>query len=143
MRGDCCLHNRTMPSNITDHLAEALTTALERAGLPSPQSLAWEIPRDQRHGDYATNVAMSLARQARRPPRAVADAIVASFPKTPAVERVEVAGPGFLNVFLRPEWCAQALRDILAAGDAYGQSEERRGTRIVLEFVSANPTGPR
>ena len=131
-----------MPLNITDHLAETLTTALERAGLPSPPSLAWEIPRDERHGDYATNVAMALARQARRPPRAVAEAIITHFPESPAVARLEIAGPGFLNVFLRSEWCAEALRDILAAGDAYGRGETLSGTRFVLEFVSANPTGP-
>src|SRR5262249_10942482 len=85
---------------------------------------------------------MSLARQARRPPRAVAELIVAHFPETAAVERLEIAGPGFLNVFLRPSWCAEALREILVAGDAYGRGDARRGTRVVLEFVSANPTGP-
>ena len=142
MGGDCCLQHPTMQLNITDHLADALKEALNRAGLPVPESVFWEVPREESHGDYATNVAMTLARQARRAPRAVAEAIVAHFPETPAVERLEVAGPGFLNVFLRPRWCAEALRHILAAGAGYGTSEAGKGKRYRLEFVSANPTGP-
>jgi arginyl-tRNA synthetase len=142
MRGDCRLHRPTMQPNITDHLAEALKEALDRAGLPVPQSVSWEVPREERHGDYATNVAMTLARPARRAPRAVAEAIVAHFPETPAVDRLEVAGPGFLNVFLRPRWCAEALRATLAVGDAYGRSDAGLAKRFLLEFVSANPTGP-
>src|SRR5213593_3159070 len=140
MGGDCCLQRPTMQLNITDHLADALKEALNRAGLPVPESVFWEVPREESHGDYATNVAMTLARQARRPPRAVAEAIVAHFPETPAVDRLEVAGPGFLNAFLRPRWCAEALRHILAAGAGYGTSEAGKGKRYRLEFVSANPT---
>src|SRR6266540_2027232 len=142
MRGDGRLHHPMMQLNITDRLAEALKEALDRAGLPIPESVFWEVPREERHGDYATSVPMALARQARRAPRAVAEAIVAHFPKTPAVDRLEVAGPGFLNVFLTPRWCAEALRHILAAGAGYGTSEAGKGTRYRLEFVSANPTGP-
>src|SRR6266849_576314 len=142
MGGDCRLQHPTMQLNITDHLADALKEALNRAGLPVPESVFWEVPREGSHGDYATNVAMTLARQARRAPRAVAEAIVAHFPETPAVERLEVAGPGFLNVFLTPRWCAEALRHILTAGAGYGTSEAGKGKRYRLEFVSANPTGP-
>jgi arginyl-tRNA synthetase len=131
-----------MQLNITDHLTEALREALTRASLPVPDSVSWEVPREEHHGDYATNVAMTLGRQARRPPRAVAEAIIAHFPETPAVERLEIAGPGFLNVFLRPDWCAEALREILAAGSGYGTSQAAKGKRYRLEFVSANPTGP-
>jgi arginyl-tRNA synthetase len=85
---------------------------------------------------------MVLARAARRPARQVAEAIVAHFPRTPAVERLEIAGPGFLNVFLAPRWCAGALRDILLEGDRYGSAEHGPRRRFRLEFVSANPTGP-
>src|SRR5437867_3062793 len=131
-----------MQLSITDHLADALKEALNRAGLPVPESVFWEVPREESHGDYATNVAMTLAQQARSAPRAVAEAIVAHFPETPAVDRLEVAGPGFLNAFLRPRWCAEALRHILAAGAGYGTSEAGKGKRYRLEFVSANPTGP-
>ena len=102
----------------------------------------WEVPRQSEHGDYATNAAMVLARPARRPPRQIAELIAGHFPKLAEVERVEVAGPGFLNVFLSADWCAEALRDILAAGGEYGNSQGQCGQRLRLEFVSANPTGP-
>src|SRR5437867_610026 len=131
-----------MQLSITDHLADALKEALNRAGLPVPESVFWEVPREESHGDYATNVAMTLAQQARSAPRAVAETIVAHFPETPAVDRLEIAGPGFLNVFLSPRWCAEALTHILTAGTGYGTSEAEKGTRYRLEFVSANPTGP-
>jgi len=128
--------------NITDHLADALRHALDAAGLPAPTEVQWEVPREARHGDYATNVAMALAREARRPPRKIAEAIVANFPRTPAVDRLEIAGPGFLNVFLAPRWCADGLHGLLVAGPAYGRSDAGKGARVLLEFVSANPTGP-
>jgi arginyl-tRNA synthetase len=131
-----------MHDTITQHLANALKEALTGAGLPAPDDVAWEVPRDEAHGDYATNVAMALARPAKKAPRQIAEAIVAHFPKSGLVERLEIAGPGFLNVFLAPDWCAEALKDVLAAGDAYGTSDAGRGRRFLLEFVSANPTGP-
>jgi arginyl-tRNA synthetase len=131
-----------MRLDITNHLTEALNEALARAGLPPSPSVAWEVPREASHGDYASNVAMALARTARQPPRKVAEALVSHFPTTAAVDRLEVAGPGFLNVFLSPRWCAEALGAILADGAAYGESDAGRGQRVLLEFVSANPTGP-
>ncbi|MBI2199040.1 MAG: arginine--tRNA ligase [Candidatus Rokubacteria bacterium] len=131
-----------MALNVTELLAGAVKTALHAAALPAPEAVAWEIPREAGHGDYATNVAMTLARPARRPPRQVAEAIVKHLPALPAIERVEIAGPGFLNVFLAPQWCAEALREILLAGEGYGQSDLGRGRRYRIEFVSANPTGP-
>src|SRR2546428_12600069 len=85
---------------------------------------------------------MALARGAGRPPRQIAELIVKHFPSLREVERVDVAGPGFLNVFLSPAWCTGALGEILEAGDAYGRGESERGRRVRLEFVSANPSGP-
>ncbi|HXJ81301.1 MAG TPA: arginine--tRNA ligase [Candidatus Methylomirabilis sp.] len=131
-----------MPQTITEHLTDALKRALDGARLPVPEVLLWEPPRDERHGDYATNVAMTLAREARQAPRRVAEAVVQHFPETPAVDRLEIAGPGFLNVFLSPRWCAGALRDVLGAGERYGVSDAGSGRSYLLEFVSANPTGP-
>jgi arginyl-tRNA synthetase len=127
---------------LTDRLTEAVRSALAKAGLPEPEECAWEIPRQAEHGDYATNVAMVLARVAKRAPRQIADLVVKHFPSTAEVARIEVAGPGFLNVFLAPAWCAGALEEILAAGSTYGRGESQAGRRIRLEFVSANPTGP-
>ena len=123
-------------------MTEGVREALAAAGLPEAQSCQWEVPRQPEHGDYATNTAMALARAARRPPRQIAESIVRHFPRLPEVDRIEIAGPGFLNVFISPEWYAEALREILAAGAGYGQGRELAGRRLRLEFVSANPTGP-
>jgi arginyl-tRNA synthetase len=142
MRGDCRLDNPTMRLDITDLLSEGLKDALSAAGLPVPAEVPWEVPREERHGDYATNVAMTLARAARQPPRKVAEAVVEHFPHLDAVARIEVAGPGFLNVVLSPSWCAGALAAVLQAGDGYGGGGATKVERFLLEFVSANPTGP-
>ena len=127
---------------VTERLTTAVQTALSAAGLPQPDDCAWEVPRQAEHGDYATNVAMVLAKPARRAPRQIADAIVQHFPRLDEVARVEVAGPGFLNVFLAPAWTAATLREILEAGPRYGHGATYGGQRVRLEFVSANPTGP-
>jgi arginyl-tRNA synthetase len=127
---------------VTERLTEAMRRALATAGLPEPEDVLWEVPRQPEHGDYSSNVAMVLAKPARRPPRQIADAVVNHFPRLPEVARLEVAGPGFLNVFLSPAWTAESLREILDAGARYGHGTREAGARIRLEFVSANPTGP-
>jgi len=129
-------------TSLTERLTEGVQTALAAAGLPSIAECVWEVPRQSEHGDYATNAAMVLARAAKRAPRQIAEAIVKHFPPRPEVARLEVAGPGFLNVFLAPAWCAGALHSILGEGAAYGRGDDQAGQRIRLEFVSANPTGP-
>jgi len=131
-----------MGVNVTDRLSEALRAALSGAGLDAPGDLLWEVPREEAHGDYATNVAMQLAKSSRRQPRQVAETIRQHFPRIAEVEKIEVAGPGFLNIFLAPAWCAGALGEILATGDAYGKNQAGGGRRVQIEFVSANPTGP-
>ena len=131
-----------MGLNVTDQLSEGLHAALKAAGLPLPEELLWEVPREALHGDYATNAAMQLARSVGRSPRQVAELIAKHWPGLPAVERVEVAGPGFVNVFLSPSWCVEAAREILAAGPEYGRSARGYGEKVRIEFVSANPTGP-
>src|SRR5205085_6662715 len=133
---------RFSPMALTDRLTEGVRTALARAGLPPVDDCVWEVPRQTGHGDYATNAAMQLARAAKKSPRQIAEAIVGHFPAMPEVERLEIAGPGFLNVFLSPAWCADTLRDVLAAGARYGHGTAAAGGRVRLEFVSANPTGP-
>jgi arginyl-tRNA synthetase len=131
-----------MPNSITDLLTRLLREALNKAGLPAPDDIAWEVPREESHGDYATNSALALARPAKKAPRQIAEMIRTNLPHSPMVGKVEVAGPGFLNVFLAPDWCADALKGILAVGPAYGTSRTGQGQRMLLEFVSANPTGP-
>jgi arginyl-tRNA synthetase len=133
-----------MAGDVTTVLSGALLDALGRAGLPpvSPSEVAWEVPRDPTHGDYATNVAMLLAKSHRRPPRQVAETILAHLPGVREIERAEVAGPGFLNVFLAPAYCHAELAGLLAEGERFGTRAEGQGQRAMVEFVSANPTGP-
>ena len=127
---------------LIERLTGGVTSALAAAGLPAGVECAWEVPRHPEHGDYATNAAMALARVAKRSPRQIADAVVKHFPALPEVDRLEIAGPGFINVFLAPAWVAAALGDVLVAGPRYGQGVDTTGLRVRLEFVSANPTGP-
>src|SRR5688572_6857724 len=127
---------------VTDRLTDAVRRALTAAGLPEPKDYVWEVPRQPEHGDYSCNAAMVLAKPARKPPRQIADAIVEHFPEVDGVARVEVAGPGFINVFLSPAWTAGALKEILEEGPRYGHGRRLADQRVRLEFVSANPTGP-
>jgi len=104
--------------------------------------VALEVPREAAHGDMATNAAMLLAKDARRSSRALADAIATKLRADELFERVEVAGPGFINLTLKPAAWVAALRAVLAAGRHYGRSSIGRGMRVNVEYVSANPTGP-
>ena len=101
-----------------------------------------ERPSDVEHGDFATNAALKLAGARRRPPRELAAELADLAETLPAVERAEVAGPGFVNLFLADDWFASALGEILAAGDAYAGGSAAVTQRIQVEMVSANPTGP-
>jgi len=107
-----------------------------------PAQLPIERTRDTTHGDFASNIAMLLAKPARRSPRELAERIVAALPADPRIARVEVAGPGFINFHLAPDAYREVVRDVLEAGASYGRSHSGEGTRIIVEFVSANPTGP-
>jgi arginyl-tRNA synthetase len=109
---------------------------------PELGAVAVERTRDPKHGDFATNIALRLAKPARRNPRELAQAIVAALPANSLVARTEVAGAGFINFFLTPDAYARELTNILEKGDRYGQSNIGNGEKVMLEFVSANPTGP-
>lgn len=133
---------------IRSAVAEALQKARAAGAvtLPrdvSPGEIAVERPKDRSHGDWATNAAMVLAREARMAPRAIAEAILAhaDFRGT-LIDRAEVAGPGFINFFLKDDWYGEVLQAILRAGADYGRADVGRGRRVLVEFVSANPTGP-
>ena len=101
-----------------------------------------EPPRDPAHGDLATNAAMVLAKAAKTNPRALAEAIKPKLEALPPVTSVEIAGPGFINLRLRPDAWRDELRTILREGDAYGRSRVGANERVNVEYVSANPTGP-
>jgi len=106
--------------------------------------IAFERPKAAAHGDLATNVALQLAKTLKKPPRQVAEALRAALPPSPWVAAVEVAGPGFLNIRLTPAAHQQVVGRILLSGDRYGCSSAAGGERerVIVEFVSANPTGP-
>jgi arginyl-tRNA synthetase len=98
--------------------------------------------RDSSHGDFATNIALMLAKPAGRNPRELAQAIVAALPADKHVYKVEIAGPGFINFFLHRLSALDVVRLVLERGDRYGSSEIGKGQKVQIEFVSANPTGP-
>jgi len=101
-----------------------------------------ERPTKAEHGDYATNAALQLAPGQRRAPREVADELAAKALALPEVERAEVAGPGFVNLWLGRSWYGEALADVLETGNAYGGGQAVQPERVQVEMVSANPTGP-
>ncbi len=131
------------------HLEGLLRDALERAvaagelRLARAPVFAIEVPSDPAFGDLASNVAMVLAREAGRPPRALAEIILRHVHDAGGwLAGTEVAGPGFINFRLSPAFWKMILAEVLAAGGAYGRSDVGRGRKIQIEFVSANPTGP-
>jgi len=101
-----------------------------------------EPPRDVAHGDMATNIAMTLTKLAKKPPRAIAEILKPRLEALPDVAAVEIAGPGFINLRLKPEAWQGEIRTILQEGLAYGDSDLGRRQKVNVEFVSANPTGP-
>ncbi len=101
-----------------------------------------ERTRQKGHGDFASSVALGLAREAGMKPRDLAARIVEALPASPMVSRVEIAGPGFINLFIAEQAYGQVVRDILAAGDRYGEVRGDHLPSVLVEFVSANPTGP-
>ena len=124
-------------------LFEALARAARQIGASALPEFRLETPRDPAHGDAATNLALLLAKGLGKPPRAVADQLVRAL-ELPAgyVEKVEIAGPGFINFFLAEAQLARVLPAVLAAGEGYGRGDVGRGRPANVEFVSANPTGP-
>ena len=127
----------------TDLIRAELVKAARALGVTEPLDPVLERPRDDAHGDWATNLAMTLARPLRRKPREIADGLVAGMDLAHAgVQRVEIAGPGFINFYLDPSFVARGLLDIVRAGDEYGRHDMGASRATVVEFVSANPTGP-
>ena len=138
--------NRPTPlkDRIEQLVGEALKLLPEAAHSPELAELrpAVERARDAKNGDFATNVAMRLAKPLKKNPRDLANDIVSVLPDSAIVERTEVAGPGFINFFLRPSALHEEIGRIVREGTRYGHQPVRDTPRILLEFVSANPTGP-
>ncbi|ROO27000.1 arginine--tRNA ligase [Salinisphaera orenii] len=125
---------------VQDLLADAAARAWPDIDTPADPHV--ERTRDAAHGDFASNVAMTLTKAARRKPRDIAQAIVDALPADARIDRVEIAGPGFINFFLAPAAFRAVIDDVLAAGADYGRRAPDSANPVLIEFVSANPTGP-
>lgn len=126
-------------------LQDATNAAIAAGELPQAEIAEFivEKPSNKANGDFSSNIAMACAKSFKKAPRAIAQSIADHLDLSGTVfERMEIAGPGFLNFFLSGEYYSSILRDIFACGDDYGRSDYGNGKKIIVEFVSANPTGP-
>lgn len=130
---------------LKEAITDAMNKAIEKGELPKaelPQFII-ETPADRTHGDFATNAAMAGAKAFRMPPFKIAQAITANLNlENTLCERFETAGPGFINFFLGDSYYSAVIRDVLANPEIYGSSDFGKGEKVMVEFVSANPTGP-
>ena len=133
-----------MKSEISKLLEETLNGIADFADAPEVTSIhaTVERARDARHGDFATNIAMRLAKSVGKNPREIAQAIIDAMPASELVDKVEIAGPGFINFHVSNAAFHREIASILEHGENYGRNELRAEPKILLEFVSANPTGP-
>ena len=133
-----------MKTHLQNLIAQALQPLQQEGLLPDaePPCIPLERTRDRTHGDFASTIALALAKTLRRKPRELAERIVAALPASEQVVKVEIAGPGFINFFLAPAAYQAVVGEILQRGERYGRSEQGQGRRVQVEFVSANPTGP-
>ena len=130
--------------DLADATLAAVRAAVEAGELavPVPSKATVERTRNPEHGDYATNLALQLAKAAGKPPREVAEIIAGRLRQAPGIAEVAVAGPGFLNLRLAEDALGELAKTVINAGRLYGHAARRTGVRVNLEFVSANPTGP-
>ena len=130
---------------LVNSIGNSISTAVEKGDLPCKfeGEIAIEEPREKAHGDFSSNVAMQFARLAKKSPRDVANIIIenSNFDGT-YIASAEIAGPGFLNFRLKDEWLYDALKLIEEKGAEYGKQNIGDGKKVMIEFVSANPTGP-
>lgn len=132
------------PEAVAQAVAAAVSAAAEANGfaLAEVPDVRVERPRQREHGDYATNVAMTLTKKVGVPPRDLASAIADQLRTTPGIASVDVAGPGFINISVEAASQAQLARTIVEAGKDYGKGDSLAGRKVNVEFISANPTGP-
>ena len=131
--------------DLRSRIEASIKKAISEGALPEGEidSFNIEVPADRANGDYSTNAAMASARVFRLPPRKIAEAIVANLDLSGSMfERCEIAGAGFINFYFSDDFYAEILLDLEAKGDDYGRSDYGQGKKVMVEFVSANPTGP-
>ncbi len=130
---------------VQSKLKEEIRAAVLKAGLATEEQLpdvVLEVPKDKAHGDYSTNMAMQLARIAKKAPRIIGEEIIANFDRSKAsIEKMELAGPGFINFYMDNSYLTDLVPFILQAGEKYGETNTGNNQKIQVEFVSANPTG--
>ena len=130
---------------VQSKLKEEIRAAVLKAGLAAEEQIPaviLETPKEKAHGDYSTKMAMQLARVAKKAPRMIAEALVENFDRSKAsIEKIELAGPGFINFYMNNSYLTDLIPTVLEAGDQYGSTTVGGGEKIQVEFVSANPTG--
>lgn len=136
---------KEVENNLYEAIESAVKSAIENGDLPQADipKFIIEKPADKKNGDFSSNIAMAGARAFHGAPRMIAEAIVKNFSLDGGyIDRCEIAGPGFINFYLSDKYYSDVLKDIVAGGDSYGRSNYGEGKKILVEFVSANPTGP-
>lgn len=136
---------KEVENKLYEAIENAVKSAIENGDLPQADipKFIIEKPADKKNGDFSSNIAMAGARTFHGAPRMIAEAIVKNFSLDGGyIDRCEIAGPGFINFYLSDKYYSDVLKDIVASGDSYGRSDYGEGKRILVEFVSANPTGP-
>ncbi len=134
----------TLGDELSAQIRELIVAAIGRGEIAAaaPESITLDRPKNRDHGDYATSIALQLAKSAGKAPREIAEILQGAILKLPGVSSVDIAGPGFINITLNRSAQAELVRTILLAGPSYGRGSSLNGVSINLEFISANPTGP-
>jgi arginyl-tRNA synthetase len=134
----------SLADELSAQILELVVAAISRGEITAtaPDSITLDRPKNREHGDYATSIALQLAKSAGKQPREVAEILKGAISKLPGVSAVDIAGPGFINITLNRSNQAELVRAILVAGKNYGRGSALNGISINLEFISANPTGP-
>lgn len=136
---------KEVENKLYEAIENAVNSAIKSGDLPQADMPKFiiEKPADKKNGDFSSNIAMAGARAFHQAPRMIAEAIVKNFSLDGGyIDRCEIAGPGFINFYLSDKYYSDVLKDIVASGDSYGRSDYGEGKKILVEFVSANPTGP-
>lgn len=130
---------------VQSRLKEEIRAAVVKANLATEEQIPdviLEVPKEKAHGDYSTNMAMQLARVAKKAPRMIAEALIENFDRTKAsIEKIELAGPGFINFYMNNAYLTDLIPTVLDAGEKYGETTVGGNQKVQVEFVSANPTG--
>ncbi len=130
---------------VKSKLKQEIKAAVIKADLATEEQIPdviLEMPKDKANGDYSTNMAMQLTRVAKKAPKMIAEELVAHFDNTKAsIEKIEIAGPGFINFYMNNSYLTDLIPVVLEAGDKYGETTVGNGQKVQVEFVSANPTG--